>query len=268
MMKHSPNTIGAQFAKGNMSAFNYFFNGKIDLAYTTSMELLESVEKSGDIYVQAMAYGSAGAACFGRALFDRAEQYLRVALTYAEKAALVSWQVWSAGFLGHTYVEMGANEKAVASYNQTIEMMRSSRLLPSWTNQIRIARERARVLMGDSRLPVDTLKEYYTDIKIKAAKGWAARHLGEILMQLDNPQAGSVDEWFEKAITENKDKNLAFFLACDYEAYARWCAHQGDFIQARQYMSQAKEQFSSCGADGWRKQAEDYLEQYETSGLE
>lgn len=268
MMKDTPNTIGAQFAKGNMSAFNYIFNGKIGPAYTTSKELLASVEKSGDIYVQAMAYGSFGAACFGRAIFDRAEQYLRIALTYAEKAALISWQVYSAAFLGHTYAEMGAFEKAVESYSKTIELMEQSHLLPSWTHQIRIARERVRTLMGDPRLSVETLKQYYEDIKIKAAKGWAARHMGEILMLLDDHEAGPVDDWFERAITEDKGKNLAFFLACDYEAYARWFAHQGDVAQAKQYIARAIEQFSSCGADGWRKQAEDCLDRYEVSLLQ
>ena len=268
MMKDTPNPIGAQFAKGNMSAFNYIFNGKISLAYTTSKELLDSVGKSGDIYVQAMAYGSFGSACFGRALFDRAEQYLRIALTYAEKAALISWQVWAAGFLGHTYAEMGAYEKAVESYNQTVELMEHSRLLPSWSHQIRIAQERVHVLMGDPRLPYETLKEYYADIKIKAAKGWAARHLGEILMHLNNPQAEPANEWFERAIKENQNKNLAFFLACDYEAYARWFAHRRDFAQARRHMTRAKEQFSFCGADGWQEQAERYLQRYETRGLD
>ncbi len=210
-----------------------------------------------------MAYGSFGASCFCRAIFDRSEQYLLIALSQSEKAALVSWQVWASGFLGHTYTEMGAYKKAVEFYDQTILLMENTRLLPSWTNQIKIARERARILMNDSQVTPEELKQYYAGIKIQAARGWAARQVGEILMHLNDPQAGPVDFWFEKAISEDRDKNLAFFLACDYDAYAKWFENRGDFNSAKDYTARAMEQFSTCGADGWREHAARRIDTYD-----
>lgn len=255
MSEKTPYNIGALFARGNMSAFNYIFNGKIDLAYRTASDLLQLVEKSGDIYVKAMAYASYGASCFCRAIFDRSEQCLLIALSYCEKTALVAWQAWAAGFLGHTYTEIGAYEKAVAFYDQTISLMESGRLLPSWKNQIKIARERARILMNEPQQPFAELEAYYADIRINAAKGWAARHMGEILMHLDDPRAARVDAWFEKAIKEDGEGDLAFSLACDYDAFARWLVHKGDLERAMEFTSRAVEQFADCGADGWRDHA-------------
>ena len=247
------------FAKGLMSTFNYIFYGKADLAYQMSRESLQMAQESGDIYLKGMAYSSCGMACYCKGLFDEAENSLLQALPLCSKTALLGWETWGTGFLGHAYVDMGNYKKALDTYQRGISILEPMKLFPFWINLWKISIARLKVFSNDQDIDLNKVFEYYKNIKVKIAKGWAARYVAEILLNMDNRHLSEAEEWTRKAFEADESNGTMWSLACDYALSAELCTRKGDPEKAKENLNKAIEIFTECGADGWQNNAEEEM---------
>ena len=70
--------------KGQICSF-YSWVGKGDLAYKTSGEAVSIAEESGDIFSKAIAYGSHGFSCYFKGFLKEAEEHLLKGADFAER---------------------------------------------------------------------------------------------------------------------------------------------------------------------------------------
>ena len=250
------NPIMIVFARGLMSTFNYIFYGKADLACQLSKESLQLAQESEDIYLKGMAYSSCGMACYCKGLFDDAEKNLSLALPLCKKTALLGWETWGTGFLGHTYVTMGNYQKALDTYQSGISILEPVQLFPFWINLWKIAIARVNVLSHGSDINLNTVFEHYENIKVKIAQGWAARYVAEILLNLDKRHLTEAENWAQKALETDKSNGTMWSLGCDYAFYAELHKHKGHPQKAKENLHKAIDIFTECGAEGWRNKAE------------
>ena len=253
------NPIMIVFAKGLMSTFNYIFYGKADLACQMSQESLNMAQDSEDIYLKGMAHSSWGMACYCKGLFDEAENSLLQALPLCKKTALLGWETWGTGFLGHAYADMGNYPKALDTYKRGISILEPVKLFPFWINLWKIAITRLKVLSNDPDINLSKVFEYYGNIKVKIAKGWAARYVAEILLNMDNRHLSEAEDWAQKAFEADESNGTMWSLACDYMLYADLYQRKGDRKKAKENHSRAIEIFTECGAEGWRNKAEEQM---------
>ena len=123
---------GIAAIKSDMSYFNYYFAGKIDLAYQTSREAVRIAEESGDILAKAFSYPFHGISCYGKGFLEDAEKHLLKALEITEKANH-HLRKWGAHFfLGLTYFDMGDFPKSKEHFEKGNQIYEDIRLWPSY----------------------------------------------------------------------------------------------------------------------------------------
>jgi class 3 adenylate cyclase/tetratricopeptide (TPR) repeat protein len=253
------NPIMIAFAKGLMSTFNYIFCGKTHLAYQMSQESLRMAQESGDIYLKGMAYTSYGASCYCKGLFDEAENSLLKALPLCEKTALLGWGTWGTGFLGHVYVDLGKYKKALDTYKRGISILEPFKLFPFWINLWKIAIDRLKLLSNDQEININNVFEHYKKVKVKVAKGWAARYVAEILLNMDNHHLSEAENWARKAFEADESNGTLWSLGFDYALYAELYKRKGDQSNTKENLKKAIALFEECGAAGWVKKYEQKL---------
>jgi predicted ATPase len=251
--KLANNPIPISMAKCGMSAFAYMFQGKSDLAYQTSNEALQMALESGDIYIKGIAYSSQGMSCYCKGLLEEAENSLLQALSFCERASQLGWWTWAAGFLGHVYFDMGQYEKAQDYYEQGISALDRTGIYPFWVNMWKVSIARSKVLNNDQDIKPRDLFEHYENINVKVAKGWAARHVAEVLLNIDDLPISEAEDWINKAIEVDKKNCTIWSLGGDYAFYAELLKQKGDQSEAKEKLNKAIEIFKECGADTWEE---------------
>ncbi|MGD9076575.1 MAG: adenylate/guanylate cyclase domain-containing protein [Desulfobacteraceae bacterium] len=253
------NPIEIEFAKSCICAFNYISRGNIDLAYQTSKESLLMAQESGDIYLKGAAYSSYGMSCYCRGLFDEAENCLLQALSFCEKTAQFGWGTWVCGFLGHVYFNKGEYKRAHDYYNEAVSTLERARLYSFAVNMWKLSIERSKVLSNDKNINLGKVFEYYKNINPKVYKGWAARYIGEILLNIDDQHISEAEDWFKKAIEADKRNGTMWCLGGDYALYAELFKRKGDHLKAKENLAKAIDILKKCGADGWVKKYDEEL---------
>ena len=97
------------------------------------------------------------------------------------------------------------------------------------------------------------LTKYYKNNRLSAIKGWVARYIGEILLNVDDRRISISEDWIKKAIEFDNRNGIRWLLAGDYALYAKFFERKGDLAKAKETLNKAIEIFEECGADGWVK---------------
>ena len=245
------NPIEIEFAKSCICAFNYILRGSLDLAYQISKESLLMAQDSGDIYLKAAAHSSYGMSCYCKGLFDDAKNSLLKGLTFSKKLGQLGWKTLVCGFLGHLYFDMGEFKRAQDYYKEGVSTLEHARLYSFWVNMWKVSIVRSKVLSNEKNINLVEVFEYYRNINPRAGKGWAARYIGEILLNIDDQYRSEAEDWFKKAIEADKRNGTMWSLGADYASYAELFKQRGDLERAKQKLNKAIEIFKECGADGW-----------------
>ena len=154
---------------------------------------------------------------------------------------------------------MGEYEKAQVHYEKGISALERTRIYPFWGNMWKVSMARSKVLNNDPDIKLSEIFTYYENINLKIAKGWAARHVGEILLNIDDQHIFEAEDWVKKAIEVDKRNCTMWSLGCNYAFYAELFKRKGDQSKAIENMDRAIEIFSECGADGWVEKCEEEL---------
>jgi len=252
-------TWGIVAVKSNMALHVPNFQGELALGYQTSDEALRIAEDTGDIYSKAHAYTVYGSSCYCKGLFEEAEGYLLKAADFCERMNL--FQIWFVAHwtLGETYFDRREYRKSQDHYNRANFVSEYGRLARSLTNSSKIALARARVMNNEKDINLSEIFERYEASKWKVTKGWMARHVGEILLNIDNQHMDEAEDWIKKAIEADKRNGMMWYLGRDYASYAELLKRKGDLSRARENLNTAIGILKECGADGWVKRYEEEL---------
>ena len=107
---------------------------------------------------------------------------------------------------------------------------------------------------GEKDIDLDSLYELKRANKIKLYDGMLARHIAEILLNLDNGYIPEAEEWIKKAIATDTQNGMVWWhLARDYALYGELFKRKDDALKAGEHLTKAVEIFADCGADGWMK---------------
>jgi hypothetical protein len=114
-------------------------------------------------------------------------------------------------------------------------------------------------LNNDQNIKLSGIFENYESINIKVFKGWAARYVGEILLNIDNKHISEAEDWIKKAIETDKRNCTMWSLGGDYALYAELFKRKVDKSKAKENLTMAIDIFKECGADGWVKKYEEEM---------
>ncbi len=250
---------GTSIIKSNLSYFIYFFQGRVDQSYQTSMEALQGANASGDIFSKAMASVCHGISCYGKGLFKEAVGHLSEGCDFCEKINLVIFHALAHFFLGEASFEMGEFEKPKEHYQTAARILEHNRIIPSWKNTNKLALARTKVITNEFGVDLEALVGLVHDNKAKIWDGWIRRCLAEILLNMDGQDVAEAEDWITKAIEADKDNGVQLNLGKNYALHAELLQRKGDSEAARKNMHKAIELFRNCGADGTLRNAEKKL---------
>jgi hypothetical protein len=82
-------------------------------------------------------------------------------------------------------------------------------------------------------------------------EGWVSRHIGEILLNIDDLHMPEAEHWIKKALEADQRNGMRFHLGIDHSLYAELFKRKGDRLMAQENLGKAIEILKECGADGW-----------------
>jgi len=253
------NLWGIAMTKSSLAYSSHWYQGRIDLQFKTSNEGLRIAEESGDIYPKPMAYVSHGVSCYGKGLLEEAEKYLLKGLEFCERINFLAWDGAAQYFLGEIYFENGNFQRSKEHFEKGTWALERYRLFPSWVGFGKVASTRSRVMNNEKDVNFESLYVHSRNNKIKAAEGWVARCIGEILLNIDDQHISEAEHWIQKAIEADQRNRMMFHLGKDYALFADLFKRKGDRLKAQENLGKAIEIFKECGADGWVEKYEKEL---------
>ena len=257
----SNNLAGISHSKAAF-AMNYNCQGKPDLAFQMSTEALESATESGDIQALQIAYTNHGVSYYYKGQLHEAEKYLMEGLAYYEKAAIGSWGVYAAGYLGWTYGDMKEYAKAEKYCKKCISILEDIRIFPSWPNVHKLFIAMTKILNHESDIDLHDLNTLITShekSRLAMCKSFGTRFIAEIYLNINDQHMAEAETWLIRAIDFNTKHDTKWELARNHALYADWFKNKGDILKAREQLTKAIDLFKECGADGWVEKYEKEL---------
>ena len=239
----------------------YFFKGEIERGYQGSREGLRLAEESGDAYSKAEAYISLGYSCYGKGFLDEVEEYLLKGSDFCERLNLATLHSFASLRLGDTCFYKGEYQKSKDHYAKIIRINEHNRLAPSFVNLTKITLARTMVMNNEKDINLELLYSYAPKNKFKLLDGRMRRHIGEILLNIDDQHISDTERWVKKAIEADKRNGVMFELGKDYALSAELFNRKGNQSKAKENLRKAIKIYRECGADGWVKKAELALSQ-------
>ncbi len=150
-------------------------------------------------------------------------------------------------------------QKAQAYYEKGISALERTRIYPFWANMWKVSLARSKVLNNEQDITLGQIFAYYENMNHKVHKGWSARHVAEILLNLDDQHISEAEDWVKKAIEVDKRNGTMWSLGLDHGFYAEWFKRKGDQPQAKENLAKAIDILKECGADGWVRRYEEEM---------
>jgi hypothetical protein len=134
-----------------------------------------------------------------------------------------------------------------------------NRLFPSMVGFGKVASTRSKVMTKEKDVDLESLYAHSRNNKVKAIEGWIQRHIGEILLNIDEQHISEAEHWIQKAIEADQRNRMMFHLGKDYSLYAELFKRKGDRSKTQENLRKAIGLFKECGADGWVEKYEKEL---------
>lgn len=246
---------GISAVKGHISHVVHGPQGRLNLAYEASEEALRTAEQSGDAFSTTVAYASHGATFYYKGCLEEALKYLLKAADFD----VPPWNSFAQGFLGKTYCDMGAYQKAKDHYGKAACFLEDRRILPALMRCNRIGVARAKVMNGEKDVDLGQLLAYLSEYNMKPYVAEMRRYVGEILLSIDDQHVKYAENWIQKAIEAARRHEMMWDLASSIRLYAELFKRKGDLPNASKNLIKAIEIFKECGADGWVTKYEEEL---------
>jgi tetratricopeptide (TPR) repeat protein len=219
-------------------------------------------EESGDIYSKAMAYTAHGISCYGKGFLEEAVRHLLKGIDFSERINMGMFSAVASLTLGEVYYEIRDYQNSKDHYAKGVQLVEQSGGLRSWVTHNEIGVAKARVMMNEKDIDLDSLYVYVYENKLKVFESWKVRFFGEILLNIDDQHILEAEDYIKRAIEAHKRDDMVWYLARDYTLYADLLKRKGDSLKAKENLIKAIEIFDECGAVGWVKRTEKELESF------
>jgi class 3 adenylate cyclase/tetratricopeptide (TPR) repeat protein len=243
------NLWGIASGKAGMAHFGHFFPGRIDAGFRLSAEATRIAEESGDSYSKGYAYTSHGHFCFGKGLFEEAEQDLLKGIHYCGRVDNIAYNMAPYGCLAECSFEMGSYAKAMKLYERLVQVLEQNGGWPSWISWGKLGLMRCKVAMGESELDLESMFTLAEKIRIRVVDGWASRYIGEVLLGMGH--GSHAERWIQKAVEADQGSGMSFELGRAYALLSERFRERGDTLRAQESLARAIGTMKKCGADGW-----------------
>ena len=253
------NLWGIAVMKSNLACFCYHYPGKMNLGFQITEEAVQTAEESGDSLSKGISFVSHGMSCYGKGLLEEAEKHLLKGLQFSERINLHSWNGIARISLGETYFEMGDFPISKEHYEKGSWVLEHNRLWPSLANLGKVGLATSKVINREKDVNLESLYALSRTNKVKAIEGRIQRHIGGILLNIDDQPLSKAEHWIQKAIESDQKNRTMFHLGKDYALYADLFKRKGDRPKAQENLGKAIEIFKECGADGWVEKYEKEL---------
>jgi class 3 adenylate cyclase/tetratricopeptide (TPR) repeat protein len=252
---------GIVTAKSYLAYHCYFYSGRIGEQLKLTSEAVSVAEESGDIYSKAQAYGIHGASLYGVRSLEEAEKYLLKGIRLCEKIGLHAVNAGGQVCLGEIYFEKGDFLSSSSSFEKGYRVLEENQLFPSWVIVAKAGVARAKVMKKEKNVDLESLFTSSRHIKMRAVEGWMAHYIGDILLNLEHPEAAKAEHWIQKAIEADQRNGTMFRLGLDHALYGEFFKRKGSRTEAMEHLGKSIEILRECGATGW---VEKYQKEIET----
>ena len=176
-----------------------------------------------------------------------------------EKSAPLAWISYAYGHWGSMHLDLREYDDAINCLEKQISISESFNFMPSIIRLFQTSLMRAQILRHDQNIEINELFILYQANKLLWNKGWMARNIGDILLNIDGNHLADAKVWFQKAIKEDAKNGYRWQLAMDHACYADWFKKKGDIQGAKEQLTKSIDLFRECGADGWVEKYEKEL---------
>ncbi len=242
---------GVSVLNSNLSHYAYNYQGKVEEGFETSLKAVETAEISGDIYSRAVAQVFHGVSCFYKGYFTLSIEHLLKGIDLCERIQSNTFLAIAHQALGYVYFETGDYKKSQKHHQQCIMIREHSGLVPSCTNQNRIALARVLQAAGSTDLDVPLLVQLLKASKVKLYYGIMARHLGDIFFHMSEAHFSDAEFWLQEAIFHHEQQQMRWDLARDHAVFAQFLRSQGREAEGKAYLDRSLALFNECGAEEW-----------------
>jgi tetratricopeptide (TPR) repeat protein len=253
------NIWGTSIVKSCLSQQVYHYQGRVKTGYENSEDALRIAEESGDIYSKAVAYSVYGCSCYLKGHFEEAEKHLLKGAELNEKISFFMCTAATHLYLGNTYFEILDYQEAENHYGETVRIFEKSKCHPSMNNLAKLQLALTRMIKNGTDIDLGPYYKFAASNKLKVNDGCVRRHIGEILLNMNDQQISDAQYWIEEAIDIDSKNGTRWDLGKDYVAYGRFFKRNGRQQKAKENLSKAIEIFAECGADGWVDKTEKEL---------
>jgi class 3 adenylate cyclase/tetratricopeptide (TPR) repeat protein len=253
------NIWGTSVVKCSLSQQVYNYQGMVKIGYEMSGDALRIAEESGDVYSKAVAYSLHGCSCYLKGHFEEAEKHLLKGVELNEKISFFMCNATAHLYLGNTYFAELEYEKAENHYEEAITILEQNKCLRSMNNLAKIRLALTRMIKNGAYIDLGSYYNFTVSNKLKVNDGCTRRHIGEILLHMNDQQTSNAQHWIEEAIDIDRRNGTRWDLGKDYVVYGRFFQRKGSQQKAKENLSKAIEIFVECGADGWVDKTEKEL---------
>jgi predicted ATPase len=245
------NLWGIAAMKANLALCCYLYSGNIGTGFRISNEAVRIAEESSDTYSRGMTYSIHGSACYAKGLIEDAIRHSSTGAELCEKINLHSYAMLANFRLGEIYCETGDFPKSRKYYEKAISTLKGNRQFPSWLRVSRIGPARSELMETGKEVDLESIFRDAKHNKIRMAEGHFSRHIGQILLTINDRPISETGFWIQKAIEDDKRNGTFFDLGRSYALYAEFFKRQGDRTKAQDNLGEAIDILRKCGADGW-----------------
>jgi len=167
--------------------------------------------------------------------------------------------VYGLTYLGEFYFEIEEYQKSIDNYSKAILILEHSKILPSWMNLSKLGVLKAKIMLNQRDIEIESLYGYDAGNKIKVYESQTRNFIAAILMNIDVLRIDEAESWIKKAIEAAKKNGMMWDLGRDYALYAELFKRKGDQSKAKENLNKAIEILKECGADGWVEKYEKEL---------
>jgi tetratricopeptide (TPR) repeat protein len=253
------NIWGTSVVKSSLSQQVYNYQGRVKTGYENSEDALRIAEESGDIYSKAVAHSIHGRSCYLKGHFEEAETNLLKGVELNEKISFFMCTAATHLYLGNTYFEILDYQKAENHYLESVTLYEKSKCLRSMSSLTKIHLALTRMIKNGTDIDLESYYKFVASNKLKVFDGCMRRHIGEILLNMNDQQISNAQYWIEEAIDIDSRNSTRWDLGKDYVVYSRSFKKIGNQQRAKENLNKATEIFKECGADGWVERTEKEL---------
>jgi tetratricopeptide (TPR) repeat protein len=228
-----------------------FNQGKIDSGFQMSAEAVQLSVEGGDSFSKGVAYVTHGFFCYGKGLFEKAEESFLRGIGFCERVNERPLNAMAHFYLGEILFERNDFPISMEFYKKGRLLLKYGQQVPSFKVWSKVGQLRAMSMIKPTDIDLKSLYTLSTNNKRKVIQGWISSYIGAILMNMGDGHLSEAKTWIQKAIEEDQTNGTRFLLGRDYALYAEWFERKGDHANVRENLGKAIEIMKECGADGW-----------------